>query len=170
MVIRFPIGWIEGFIRSGILEGKSVAQLLTEFREQGGRIRTQTWYDIAREVRRTLDLRDTWNRWEWDRPIGEAQHVPWLGNMKDRFQYKIRLDILDPETGRIEPRYTTVGSDVPLSPEEIWTEVARWTDPEEAEEAFTDPIDPEFIRDVAIVEARMKSPAGRRITSVEVEL
>lgn len=168
--IRVPLAVLEGWIKEGLLQGYSATELLRMFREQGGKIRTQTWYDIVREVRKTIDFRDTWNRWEWERPIGEAQHVPWFGNMRNRFQYKLEFELIDPETGELRRRYVTVGADVPLSPQEIYERVSQWLDPEKAEEDFTDPIQEEFISDVRIVEARALPKVRRERPSVEFEL
>ena len=106
------------------MEGLSGAAILRAFREAGYSIRTQTFYQILREVRRDEKLLKAILDFPETRVIPRALHMLRPHKMPTKYWYVVEVHFID-EEDRIFKDTIGVFSNRPLSKVRVFKE-ARW--------------------------------------------
>jgi hypothetical protein len=118
-------GWLRTSGAKLFSEFSSTAQALDYLRGQGGAIRTQTFYDIAREVQGLTRFQSQLESARPDNlvPLGYTDYSHGL-HLADSFLYKVSITGTDPATGESKSRFVSVYSNSQLTKGSVLSQAA----------------------------------------------
>lgn len=114
-----PAGWIQRAIR----EGWSRTRALGEFRQAGGAMRTQRWYQLWSTVHAAVERRAQIAGLPPRRIPGPDQFAPWPTRTPGRFAYQANVFVRDRGTGVRMTMPSTIVYRRPVSPAKFIAEV-----------------------------------------------
>lgn len=111
------VGNIAGWIAAKIRGGATPAGALKEFRDAGGAIRTQRWYQLFNESREAVQRSATIAGLAGNRRPSDDLFTPWQTRRPGLYAYQIQLVTRDRETGDTILREHTQFYDRKVSPD-----------------------------------------------------
>lgn len=116
-----PLDWSKsqreayGFIRRAVDEGLSATYALGQFREGGGSIRNQWWYELYRETFANIGWRETIEELPDSYTISEKMYrqVDW--DLREKYAVMGKVRGWSEELGQYIEKWVTVESDRPLT-------------------------------------------------------
>lgn len=111
------IGNVAGWIAAKIRGGATPSSSLKEFRDAGGAIRTQRWYQLFAESREAVERAARWAALPGNRRPSDDLFAPWQTRRPGMFAYQIQVITRDRETGDTIIREHTQFYDKKVSPD-----------------------------------------------------
>lgn len=107
-----------GLLLNALSEGLSATKALSNFREAGGSIRTQTWYKLAGEVRAAVANRDVVTGLDPTLLPRDEHFTPWSAGSEGQFLYQVEVPYRDVESGEVFRAPYSVITNRVLSPQD----------------------------------------------------
>lgn len=120
----FEFSNVEGFIRNSIphelWSTQSGASVLRDLRDAGVAIRTQTFYNIRRQVLGLTKYEEQIASLRPERRTPLAWYVEDHGlNLSEKFYYRSRITGLDPDTGEAVTKYISITTNNELTKQQV---------------------------------------------------
>jgi len=111
------------YAQSTIARGLTATEGLREYRDGGGSIRNESWYDMTRLARDTVDTGDRVVGQEWETPIPGSVYSVVGDDYGHKYVVVSEVSYTDAATGQTIKRSVTVESDEELSWPDIEDEI-----------------------------------------------